>query len=214
MTSHKQANEAKKKSLEEIERSKSRIIESHKAAAIPERCRAYGPGLEKAETDIPAEFTIEAINANLRRLKQGGTPFKVDIKGPTSSVPADIVDHNDGTYGVTYIPREVGKHVVSITLHDKHIINSPKNVPVTRSGATRSFQCNELQVLMPLNVEPLGLVLKGVLPKNQPSSQLNRITSWVIVSKMVEIPSKLLWKGLSTPLSPQTLWIIGTDPTQ
>jgi hypothetical protein len=90
--------------------------------------------LEKGETFIETYFTIEAINANGRRVPIGGHPFLVNIKSPSSTVPTQMTDNNDGTYTVKYTPTEPGKHIVSITLWDKHISNSPREVPVVRSG--------------------------------------------------------------------------------
>jgi len=121
-------NNVKKKSQEELER-----------IAVPERCRAYGPGLERGETYIQTEFTIEAINANMRRVNHGGDPFEVVIKSPKAVVvPHRMQDNNDGTYLVQYTPTDIGKHYIGITLHNKHIANSPYQVPVTRSGVDAS----------------------------------------------------------------------------
>jgi filamin len=102
-------------------------------ASVPAKCKAYGPGLEKGETFIPTEFTIEAINANGRRVTHGSDPFTVAIKGPKSDVNYEFEDHDNGLYTVKYTPSEIGKHSVTVMLHGQNIYGSPFNVPVTRS---------------------------------------------------------------------------------
>eukprot|EP01114_Cavostelium_apophysatum_P014354 TRINITY_DN369_c0_g1_i1.p1 TRINITY_DN369_c0_g1~~TRINITY_DN369_c0_g1_i1.p1 ORF type:complete len:755 (+),score=260.59 TRINITY_DN369_c0_g1_i1:68-2332(+) len=116
------ANEAKRRGQEELER-----------LAVPGRCRAYGPGLEKGETHIPTEFTIEAINQFMRRVNHGGDPFEVSIAGPRTPVQFNMTDNNDGTYRVEYTPVEVGVHIVTITLKATQIQGSPFRVPVSRT---------------------------------------------------------------------------------
>jgi len=102
--------------------------------AVPEWCRAYGPGLEHAETFVPAPFTIEAINQLRKRKPVGGDNFVVTIRGPNTAVDTDhLIYNNDGTYSVQYTPIEPGKHTIQITLHDKNISNSPFRVNVVRS---------------------------------------------------------------------------------
>ena len=117
-----EANEAKKKSTEELEKK-----------AIASKCRAYGPGVEKAETHIPTEFTIEAINQFGRRVPHGNDPFIVTVKGPRNEVPFEIQDNQDGTYKVNYTPTEIGRHVITVQLTGQNIQGSPYSVPVSRS---------------------------------------------------------------------------------
>ena len=102
---------------------------------IPANCRAYGPGLEQGFQNTPTEFTIEAINTHGRRCPCGGLEFDVAISGPTNSVPFKYTDNKDGTYKVEYEPKEIGNHVVVITLMDTPIKDSPFKFPIYRSGA-------------------------------------------------------------------------------
>lgn len=116
-------NQSKKKDQEALER-----------LAVPGRCKAYGPGLEKGQTHVPTEFTIEAINQFSRRVNHGGDPFIVTIAGPRSSVPFQMTDHQNGLYRVDYTPVEVGVHTISITLTGSPISGSSWKVPVSRTG--------------------------------------------------------------------------------
>jgi len=86
----------------------------------------YGPGLEGATQGEPATFTIEARDRLGQRIKTGGDPFKVDVKGPYNrDVDVKQVDNNDGTHTVTYTPIDHGKHEIKITLEGKHVAKSP-----------------------------------------------------------------------------------------
>merc|ERR1712137_934797 len=64
-------------------------------AAVPGKCRAYGPGLEGGEAFVPTEFTIEAINSKGTRCPCGGHPFVVKIKSPKGQVESQITDNED-----------------------------------------------------------------------------------------------------------------------
>jgi len=101
---------------------------------VAEKCKAYGPGYEKAETGVPTEFTIEAINAHGRRLAAGGTPFRVTMEGPNGPVGVTVNDNADGTYTAKYQAADAGKHTIEVTLFEKQISNSPKTINATRSG--------------------------------------------------------------------------------
>ena len=103
--------------------------------AVPQNCRAYGPGLEQPLQGEETEFTIEAINTHDRRCPIGGEKFDVKISGPSeATVSFNYVDNENGTYTVTYQPKEYGDHKVSIQLRDTHIKSSVFTVPVIRAG--------------------------------------------------------------------------------
>jgi len=122
-----QGSEERRRRAEEIERT-----------PVAEKCKAYGPGYEKAETGIPTEFTIEAINVHGRRLAAGGTPFRVKIDGPNGEVGVTVNDNGDGTYKASYQAGDSGKHTIEVTLFEKQISNSPKVINVARSGPDAS----------------------------------------------------------------------------
>jgi filamin len=117
----------------EANEGKRRADEMAARTADPSKCIAFGPGLEHAETGIPAEFTIQARNAKGNNIPVGGENFKVEVKGASPSVTPQVVDNGNGTYGVTYVATHPGKHTVSVTLKDKPISGSPWTVPVDRA---------------------------------------------------------------------------------
>jgi filamin len=114
---------------------KRRAAELAARTVDPSKTRAYGPGLEHAETGIPAEFTIQAVNAAGVNIPTGGETFEVTVQGPSGPVQPKFTDNNNGTYGVVYTPTAAGKHTVSVNHKTRPIQNSPWSVPVDRAPA-------------------------------------------------------------------------------
>ena len=88
--------------------------------------KAFGPGLQKDGVEInkPAEFTVDAKLGGKGELgilihDQWGNPVE----------PA-IMDNRDGTYAVTYTPKEPLKHTVAITWGGVSIPASPYKVRI------------------------------------------------------------------------------------
>jgi filamin len=119
----------------EANEGKRRGAELAARTADPAKCRAWGPGLEHAETGIPAEFTIQAVNAAGKDIPVGGENWEVTVNGPKGAVQPKVTDNGNGTYGVVYVPTEVGKHTVAVQLKGKPIQGSPWTVPVDRAPA-------------------------------------------------------------------------------
>lgn len=83
----------------------------------PNKCKAYGPGLEKSTVGEPAKFTIETKGAG-----EGG--LGLTIEGPTEA-KVDYKDNNNGSCDVTYYPETPGDYNINILFADKHIPGSP-----------------------------------------------------------------------------------------
>ncbi|XP_032996889.1 filamin-B isoform X4 [Lacerta agilis] len=86
------------------------------------KVRAGGPGLERAEAGIPAEFSIWTREA-------GAGGLSIAVEGPSKAEIA-FEDHKDGSCGVSYTAQEPGNYEVSIKFNDEHIPESPYLVPV------------------------------------------------------------------------------------
>uniref|UniRef100_A0A8D0GGW0 Filamin B n=1 Tax=Sphenodon punctatus TaxID=8508 RepID=A0A8D0GGW0_SPHPU len=86
------------------------------------KVRAGGPGLERAEAGIPAEFSIWTREA-------GAGGLSIAIEGPSKAEIA-FEDHKDGSCGVSYIAQEPGNYEVSVKFNDEHIPESPYLVPI------------------------------------------------------------------------------------
>ncbi|XP_077070546.1 filamin-A isoform X2 [Siphateles boraxobius] len=86
------------------------------------KVRAGGPGLERAEAGVPAEFSIWTREA-------GAGGLSIAVEGPSKPEIA-FEDRKDGSSGVSYIVQEPGDYEVSIKFNDEHIPDSPFVVPV------------------------------------------------------------------------------------
>ncbi|KAF5899201.1 filamin-B isoform X2 [Clarias magur] len=87
-----------------------------------QKVRAGGPGLEKAEIGVPAEFSIWTREA-------GAGGLSIAVEGP-SRAEISFEDRKDGSCGVTYVAQEPGDYEVSVKFNDQHIPDSPYLVPV------------------------------------------------------------------------------------
>uniref|UniRef100_A0A8C1FQV5 Filamin B n=1 Tax=Cyprinus carpio carpio TaxID=630221 RepID=A0A8C1FQV5_CYPCA len=83
--------------------------------------RAGGPGLEKADTGVPAEFNVWTREA-------GAGGLSIAIEGP-SRAEISFEERKDGSCGVSYVAQEPGDYEVSIKFNDEHIPDSPYLVP-------------------------------------------------------------------------------------
>ncbi|XP_062400673.1 filamin-B [Sardina pilchardus] len=88
----------------------------------PHKVRAGGPGLEKAEAGVPAEFNIWTREA-------GAGGLSIAVEGP-SRAEISFEDRKDGSCGVSYVAQEPGDYEVSVKFNDEHIPDSPYLVQV------------------------------------------------------------------------------------
>jgi len=102
---------------------------------------AAGPGLEPGGKNTePAEFTIYAILPDGRPKGRGGDAdlFDVTIEDANGDlIPAKIEDNGDGTYNVSYQPKDAGNYHIDIVernptnpLYYDHLKNSPVDVVI------------------------------------------------------------------------------------
>ncbi|XP_062843022.1 filamin-B isoform X2 [Trichomycterus rosablanca] len=87
-----------------------------------QKVRAGGPGLERAEIGVPAEFSIWTREA-------GAGGLSIAVEGP-SRAEISFEDKKDGSCGVSYVAQEPGDYEVSVKFNDQHIPDSPYLVPV------------------------------------------------------------------------------------
>ena len=97
--------------------------------ALPDKVRAYGPGLEPKGlvAKAPANFTVETFGAG-----DGELAVKVIQVETKKELECEIVFNNDRklTYSCSYFPEEEGDYVVDITWSNREIPSSPYNVNV------------------------------------------------------------------------------------
>uniref|UniRef100_A0A8C4R4Z0 Calponin-homology (CH) domain-containing protein n=1 Tax=Eptatretus burgeri TaxID=7764 RepID=A0A8C4R4Z0_EPTBU len=85
----------------------------------PDACKvqATGVGLSSGHVGQPACFTIDMRAA-------GAGELGLTVEGP-SEAQLECVDHRDGTYGASYLPRQPGDYLVNILFAGEHISGSP-----------------------------------------------------------------------------------------
>ncbi|KAJ3602536.1 hypothetical protein NHX12_030289, partial [Muraenolepis orangiensis] len=88
----------------------------------PGKVKAGGPGLERAQVGVPAEFSIWTREA-------GAGGLSVAVEGP-SRAEISFQDRKDGSCGVSYLAPEPGDYEVSVKFNEQHIPDSPYLVPV------------------------------------------------------------------------------------
>jgi len=118
----------------EANEGRRRAAEIAARTADPSKCIAFGPGLEHAETQIPAPFTIQLRNAagvNITNPIKEYNP-DVQITGPSPGLKASVKYNGDGTYSCEYTATHPGKHVIAIKIEGQPIHQSPWTVPVDR----------------------------------------------------------------------------------
>ncbi|KAK1799076.1 hypothetical protein P4O66_007342 [Electrophorus voltai] len=102
------------------------------AGAYGPLCVARGEGLRDARCGERAHFTIMANDHEAERRQAGGDPVSATVLGTDGSVSvAEVLDHGDGTYGISYMPQSEGNILVSVLVGDRHVEGSPFSVPVT-----------------------------------------------------------------------------------
>lgn len=122
----------------DYEQEKLKMMDAEALERTPDalKCIAFGPGLERAEVNYDAEFTVQLRNTKGKDIKVGGEVIDVQIKAPLNSAPvkAEVVDNGDGTYKVSYNPKAHGKHLINVNVRNKPIQNSPFSVNAEKLG--------------------------------------------------------------------------------
>ncbi|KAJ8258309.1 hypothetical protein COCON_G00173210 [Conger conger] len=96
----------------------------------PKKARAYGPGIEPAGNRVlrPAIFTVDTFSAGQGQV----TVYVEDPAGTTEEVKA-VPNEGKKTYGVTYVPKVMGPHKVSVLFAGQPIPKSPFEVNVDKA---------------------------------------------------------------------------------
>eukprot|EP01098_Paradermamoeba_levis_P010621 TRINITY_DN4471_c0_g1_i2.p1 TRINITY_DN4471_c0_g1~~TRINITY_DN4471_c0_g1_i2.p1 ORF type:complete len:645 (+),score=123.57 TRINITY_DN4471_c0_g1_i2:75-2009(+) len=97
-----------------------------------------GASGDKAEQFIPTSFTLPVGPLREAGVELSPKDVQVSITPPTTSaVEAPVVqDDGHGNFVVTWVPLDVGKHVVLVNVKGQPIGNSPFNTPVDKSSIT------------------------------------------------------------------------------
>ncbi|XP_055985526.1 E3 ubiquitin-protein ligase TRIM71 [Sorex fumeus] len=96
--------------------------------------KATGEGLKRALQGKVASFTVIGYDHDGEPRLSGGDLMSAVVLGPDGNLfGAEVSDQQNGTYLVSYRPQLEGEHLVSVTLCNQHIENSPFKVLV-KSG--------------------------------------------------------------------------------
>lgn len=99
---------------------------------------AEGEGLKKATLGKDARFVVYVRDQLNEQRTLGGDFVKVSVLDQDSRpVHFTITDGGNGTYRVIWKPSSEGEHIISVTIKDRHIKESPFRM-VVRSG--RNYQ--------------------------------------------------------------------------
>ncbi|KYO34434.1 hypothetical protein Y1Q_0021009 [Alligator mississippiensis] len=106
------------------------------------KVRAGGAGLERAETGVPAEFSVWTREA-------GAGGLSIAVEGPSKAEIA-LEDRRDGSCGVSYVVQEPGDYEVSVKFNEEHVPDSPW---VVRAAAA----CLDARLLAVSSLQESGL---------------------------------------------------------
>ncbi|XP_033927771.1 LOW QUALITY PROTEIN: filamin-A [Melopsittacus undulatus] len=106
------------------------------------KVRAGGPGLERAEVGVPAEFSIWTREA-------GAGGLSIAVEGPSKAEIA-FEDRKDGSCGVSYVVQEPGDYEVSVKFNEEHVPESPFVV-------TAAAPCEASRLLSVCSLQESGL---------------------------------------------------------
>lgn len=92
---------------------------------------AAGEGLQQALCGHQSTFLVQVKDYLGELQVVGGDALYAAVTSPDgTSCKAHVIDRQNGTYAVCYIPEVVGQHTVSVLLRGMHIQNSPFHVNV------------------------------------------------------------------------------------
>lgn len=105
----------------------------------PDRVEVSGPGLHDGiKTDQPAKFTIIARDESGNKVLAENVDVKID--GPANFIEPTIIQNDDGSKSVEYIPTKAGTYVVNVKVGDKDVKGAPFPVVVVPStDPSKSF---------------------------------------------------------------------------
>ncbi|XP_018618632.1 E3 ubiquitin-protein ligase TRIM71-like [Scleropages formosus] len=96
--------------------------------------KATGEGLKKAIRGKVASFTVVGYDHDGEPRLSGGDDISIVAMGPDGNLLAvDVLDRQDGTYMVSYLPRVEGEHIITVLICNQPIEGSPFKV-IVKSG--------------------------------------------------------------------------------
>ncbi|KAG8465825.1 hypothetical protein KFE25_005395 [Diacronema lutheri] len=106
---------------------------STQARAAPDRFTAEGRGLQFAYQRLPAAFVLTAHDGRGARVRTGGEPMRVRMRGPAPGLAA-VEDGLDGTYTVGFTAPVSGAYELLISIGHVPVAGSPFAISVRPAG--------------------------------------------------------------------------------
>eukprot|EP01125_Pyxidicula_operculata_P005277 TRINITY_DN189_c0_g1_i1.p1 TRINITY_DN189_c0_g1~~TRINITY_DN189_c0_g1_i1.p1 ORF type:complete len:897 (-),score=291.77 TRINITY_DN189_c0_g1_i1:46-2736(-) len=94
---------------------------------VAENTTASGPGLNGCPAGETGVVTVTTRDEFGNTSVSGGAPIKAVLTSLVDriDVPVDVVDQNNGTYTLSYVPKKVGSYQLEITLNGSPIKDAP-----------------------------------------------------------------------------------------
>lgn len=121
---------------------------------FPALCSAV---VEKPVTHLQATVTVTTVDYRGNPRTSGGDPLVSEVSNEKGEpLPANVEDHDNGTYTITFTPLNAGIHKLSITIFGRAIRESPfvlnvseHNNPIAKYGFRGS---GRLEFIQPINI--------------------------------------------------------------
>ena len=100
------------------------------------KVKLSGDGIgNNVKTGVPATIKVDASEA-------GPGDIQLNIKGPDGKkIPVKIIDNEDGTYEVVFVPEDVGNHNIDVKFDGDKVPGSPLTVPVKAGIDANKVKC-------------------------------------------------------------------------
>ena len=103
------------------------LVYAYERVVDPTKCRVEGEGVEEAEVNKPAEFSLQLADSHGHAVEG---PCVVEVRSLVdgSVSRATVTPAGNATRKATYTPHNRGRHSISIQLNGKKVAGSPFNV--------------------------------------------------------------------------------------
>ena len=94
---------------------------------------AEGKGLEEGTVGVEAQFVLTTRNAEGEQCYNQHDRVTVEMRdeqGPECATEVRINDNKDGSYKISYSPKDQGKYKVTVKVNGGHILDSPFSIDV------------------------------------------------------------------------------------
>ncbi|HYC31073.1 MAG TPA: filamin/ABP280 repeat domain-containing protein, partial [Gemmatimonadales bacterium] len=92
-------------------------------------------------------ITVISRDADGNPLAEGGLTVVVEATGANATGALTATDNGDGTYTVSYLPRQAGTDTVAITIEDQPISGSPFTITIAVPDTGTSFGAGDTGIL-------------------------------------------------------------------